>query len=171
MTANRPQTQAAAKTKCSWMPTFDDLRESRVAFVYLADNSGGAASPRRSRQAACRPTYASTLFPQDRRPCLTTSSLRFVEHFRRLEAVVHVRPRSQVIGAVSPLATSTLTVTRLRSRGARAGRNHISQEERIRCVLHQAWSQSEVPALIDLVEYYWAQIINGRIKALQSLYS
>jgi hypothetical protein len=28
---------------------------------------------------------------------------------------------------------------------------------------------SEQPALIDLVEYYWAPIINGRVKALQSL--
>lgn len=29
--------------------------------------------------------------------------------------------------------------------------------------------ESSKPALIDLVEYYWAPIINGRIKALQSL--
>jgi hypothetical protein len=28
---------------------------------------------------------------------------------------------------------------------------------------------SEQPALIDLIEYYWAPIINGRVKALQSL--
>ena len=32
-----------------------------------------------------------------------------------------------------------------------------------------ATKDSEQPALIDLVEYYWAPIINGRVKALQSL--